>query len=101
MGPLASVVPLAFERLDAGDLGNVSRGQAANGGDQKSRRHGLAGLGSHPPEIGGRVILGRRDARLEADIAAQAEAVSDVIEVAQDLRLLWVALGPLPFLLQL
>src|SRR5580704_15942851 len=101
MGPLASVVPLAFERLEAGDLGDIGRGQAANGGDQKPRRDRLAGLSTHPPEIGGRVILRRCDAGLEADIATQVEVVSDVIEVAQDLRLLWVAFGPLPFLLQL
>ena len=44
---------------------------------------------------------GLGDPGLELDVAAQVEAVGDVIGVAQDLGLGGVALGPLPFLLQL
>src|SRR5260370_147209 len=101
MRPLAGVVPLPFERLEAWDLGHIGRGQAADGGNQKPRRHRLAGLGGHPPEISGSIILCPGDPRFEADVAVQVEAVGDVIEVAQNLRLPGVAFGPLPLSLQL
>ena len=42
-----------------------------------------------------------RHAGRELDVAAQVEAVGDVVDVAQDLGLRGVALGPLPLLLQL
>ena len=38
---------------------------------------------------------------VELDVAAQVEAVGDVVDVAQDLRLGGVALGPVPLLLEL
>src|SRR5712671_7912337 len=82
MRPLAGVVPLPFERLEAWDLGHIGRGQAADGGNQTPRRHRLAGLGGHPPEISGSIILCPGDPRFEADVAVQVEAVGDVIEVA-------------------
>ena len=47
------------------------------------------------------VEFGRDDIRVQLDVAAQVEAVGDVVRVAQDLGLAGVALGPLPFLLQL
>ena len=43
----------------------------------------------------------RLHARVELDVAAQVEAVGDVVGVAQDLGLGGVALAPLPLLLQL
>src|ERR1700746_2607192 len=98
MRPLAGVIPLALERLETRDLGNIGRGEAANGGNQKPCRHRLAGLNGHAPEVGGSVIFCPRDSRFESDVAAQVEAVSGVIEVAQDLWLLRVAFGPLPLL---
>src|ERR1700731_2048291 len=39
--------------------------------------------------------------RVELDVSPEVEAVSHVVDVAQDLRLRAVALGPMPFLLQL
>ena len=44
---------------------------------------------------------GLGDPGLEPDVAAQVEAVSDMVGVAQDLGLGGVALRPFPFLLQL
>src|SRR4030088_3086534 len=44
---------------------------------------------------------GLGDPGLEPDVAAQVEAVGDVVGIAQDLGLGGVALGPFPFLLQL
>ena len=40
--------------------------------------------------------MSRRDARLEADIALQAEPVGHVVEIAPDLGMPGIALGPLP-----
>src|SRR5207253_5109592 len=47
------------------------------------------------------VVSGAVDARLELDVAAQVEAIRNVIEVAEDLRLRCVPLRPLPLLLKL
>src|SRR5438477_11971012 len=41
------------------------------------------------------------DPGVELDVAPEVEAVSHMIDVAQDLRLRAIALGPMPFLLQL
>src|SRR5262249_40975224 len=41
------------------------------------------------------------DARLELDVAAQVEAVGDMVGVFQDLGLRRIALGPFPILLEL
>ena len=46
------------------------------------------------------VPVGGRHAGLELDVAAEVEAVGDVVEVAQDLRLLGVLAAPLPLLHQ-
>src|SRR3546814_5603617 len=46
------------------------------------------------------VVPRRRDARAEADVAAQVEPVRDMLEIAHDLRLSGIALGPGPLLLE-
>jgi hypothetical protein len=52
------------------------------------------------PAVRGAVERGRRDARVQLDVAPEVEAVGDVVQVAEDLRLRGVALGPLPVLLE-
>src|SRR3546814_3179565 len=46
------------------------------------------------------VVPRRRDARAEADVATQVEPVRDMLEIAHDLRLTGIALGPGPLLLE-
>ena len=58
-------------------------------------------LGAHAPAIGGLVVMRGDDAGVEADVALQVEPVGDMVEVAQDLRLAGIALGPFPLAHQL
>jgi hypothetical protein len=46
------------------------------------------------------LVIGRDHGGLQLDVRTQVEAVGDVVEVAQDLRLGGVPFGPLPLLLQ-
>ena len=107
MRPVAGVIGRPLELLEARDLRRVGRRQAAHGGDDEprgdaSRRAGGAGpLGLDLPDAGGLVERCPGDARLEAHVAAQVEAVGDMVCVAQQLGLGGVALRPFPFLLQL
>jgi hypothetical protein len=65
------------------------------------RRHPLAGTDFQNPAALGLVENGRMHWRIELNVAAQVEAVGDVVGVTQDLRLRRIALGPNPLLLQL
>ena len=53
------------------------------------------------PAVRRLVEVRRGHARLELNVAAEIEAVGDVLDVAQDLGLGGIALRPVPFLLQL
>ena len=44
--------------------------------------------------------MGGRNARFQLDVAAQIEAVGDVVQVRQNFRLRRIAFAPLPFLLE-
>ncbi len=61
----------------------------------------FTGLGLDGPGRRGVVEDGRSDARVQADVAAQVEAVGDVVEVPLELLLPGEHLGPLPLLLEL
>ena len=98
--PVAGVVAGAREGVEARELRRVGRGQAARGHDAVGCRHAGA-VARSPAPSGPGLVEGRRlHARVELDVAAQVEAVGDVVGVAQDLGLRGVALAPLPLLLQ-
>ena len=99
--PLPGVIPAPLEGVEARDVRNVGRRQAADRGDQELRRQRLARLGAHAPEIRRLIVVRGRHAGVEADVALQVEAVGDMVEVAQDLRRPGIALGPLPLPRQL
>ena len=101
MRPEAGVVPLALEVLQALEVGHPRRREIARRHDEVARADLLAAVGLDRPFAGLAVEQRRRDAGVELDVAAQVEAIGDVVDVVQDLRLGGVALGPLPFLLQL
>jgi hypothetical protein len=65
------------------------------------RYHPLAVTGLEHPTALGLVEDGRMHPCIKLDIAAHVEAVGDVVDVPQDLRLRRIALGPNPLLLQL
>ena len=101
MRPLAGVVPAALEVGQARDVGHAADRQAAGGGDDDARAHLVADVGAHRPQPRVLVPISLGDAGLETDVAQQVIALGRVADVGLDLALLGVALGPLPFLLQI
>ena len=99
--PLPGVVPLAGELIEARNVRNVRRRQATHRSDQELRDVVVPGFGGHVPAIAGLVVPGGNDAGVEVDVALQVEFVGHEVQVAQDLRLLRIALGPFPLLQQL
>ena len=91
MRPSTRVVRRPLEGLDAVEVGDVGRRQAAGGHHHKARPE-LATVCVQAPLAAGIVPVDLRDRRLEADVAAQVVAVGDVVGVAEDLGLAGVAL---------
>ncbi len=98
--PMASVIGLASEALDAWEIGQACGGQAAGGHDAVARGHLVAAIGADVPPMRRAVEPRRRHAGVEPDVASQVKAVGDVIGVAQDLRLRGKQLAPPPLLLE-
>ena len=101
MRPGAGVVPGAFETVQAVEGRAVDGREAPGGHDAVGGREPRTVLGGNPPASCRIVEDGFGDRRLELDVAAEVEAIRDVLQVAQDLRLPRVALGPPPLLLEL
>ena len=108
VGPAARVIGVAREIIQPLEVGGVGRREAARGHDEIFGRKGMApafafafALGLDLPTRGCLVVDGGLHPGVELDIPAQVEAVGDVLEVAQDLGLARVALGPFPLLLEL
>ena len=99
--PGAGVVPVALEGLQPLDPGDVARGYAADAGDEVPGGYPVAVVGLDLPQVGFFAEGGGRDAGVELDVATQVEAVGDVVEVGEDLRLLGVFAAPAPVLEQL
>ena len=80
-------------------------GSTARRGHRSRRRGTGPELGAVAGDDGPRprrlVVRGRRDLRAEADVAAEVEAVDDVVQVALGLRLFGEVLLPLPFVEEL
>jgi hypothetical protein len=95
------VVPLALEVLQARDGGAADAREVADGQDHEPRGDRAARLGGDLPGPLVLVPARARHLRPERDVAPQVEAVCDVPEVAQDLRLGGVALAPCPVAQQL
>ena len=72
----------------------------ARGHDDEACRIALAIAGRDAPALGPLVPVGGLDPRLELDVPEQIEALGNVVQIAQDLRLGRVALGPVPLLLE-
>ena len=101
MGPGAGVVPIAREAVQALEFRPVGGRETPGGHDAIGRGELRAVTGRNPPASGRLVETGLGDGRLEADVAAEVEAICHVLQIAKDLRLRGVALGPAPLLLQL
>ena len=100
MRPLAGVEPAALERRQALQVGQQRRRQPAAGHHQVARDDRLATLGGERPAVGLLVEDGAQNLAVEADVAAQVEAVGHMLQVAQDFTGRSVALAPAPLLLE-
>ena len=98
--PVPGVQRPAREGVRARELRLVGRGQAAHRRDHVGGRRRRAVLGGDRPPVGGLVVDGAGHLGVEGEVLAQVQAVGHVLEVAQDLRLLGVALLQRPLLLQ-
>ena len=101
VGPGAGVVPGAFEAVQAVEGRPVDGREAPGGHDAIGGGEPRAVLGGDAPAPRHLVEDRLGDRRLEADVTAEVEPVRHVLQIAQDLRLPWVALGPPPLLLEL
>jgi hypothetical protein len=101
MRPAGRVEGGAGERAETRDFRQLRRRQDTRGEDEEPRFDGLAAVGRHPPAARALVPPCPDDAGVELDVAAQPEAISDVVGVAQYLGLGGVALRPVPLLLEL
>src|SRR5713226_4432806 len=101
MRPQTGVIPLTPEVLQTGDVGLARRREIACCHDAVARGHGLACVCFDRPRVRLAVEDSLFDPGVEFNVAPEAEAVGDMIDVAQDLGLRAVALWPVPFLLQL
>ncbi len=79
----------------------MGRGQRAGDHDVERGRQPVVAIGLDRPTTGTVVVGHSGHSRAEPDVAPQVEAIGDVADVAQDLRLSRIALGPAPALLQL
>ena len=96
------VLVLPARRVEAGpgegrqtlEVGHRRRREGPDGGDEHVGLAGAAlGVGEPPAPCAG-IPRRRRDARVRPQVGADAEAVGAVLEVAEDLGLVGVRLGP-------
>ena len=95
------MVPLALEAIQTGNVRFARRRKVARRHDAVARSRNMALVGLYGPQICLAVEDGFFDPSVELDVAAQVEAVGDVVDVAQDFGLGAVTFGPMPFLLQI
>ena len=93
--------PAALEPLEPFELRHVGRRQRAHRGDQEACRDLVALVGVNHPQIALFVECTAGHPRAECDVALEVVALRHMLEVAQDLGLSGIALGPLPVLQQL
>ena len=101
MRPLPRMVALARKILDAGDIGEVGRRESTHRADQELSGCGNARAGRHRPSLGRLIVAGTLHPRLELDVATQMEAIGDVFDIIQNIRLLGLGLFPFPILHQI
>src|SRR5215467_12886986 len=101
MRPQARVVGLTLEGADPLDVRRSGRREIARGHDYIGGADGLAGIGLYRPATRRLIEDGGCNDRVELDVLANVEAVGHMLHVREDLALVAVALGPLPFLVEL
>ena len=99
--PSVGVHEGAAEAVAPGNVGDVALREEPERRHQVAARERLAGAHAHLPEL--TLLVEHRTCHfsVQLDVAAQVEAVDDVIEVLLNLGLLQVARGPVPLLQKL
>ena len=100
LGPQAGVIQRPLEAIAAGELRQAWQRQAAHCHDAKPCHRHLAAVGAYRPLVGRLIEARARDPGIEDNVAAQIEAVGDMVGIAEDFGLGRVALFPDPGLLQ-
>src|SRR5689334_3582064 len=95
------MVPISLEALQTRKARLPRRREIACRHNAEARSRGVASLSRDGPCICRPVEDRLFDASVELDVAPEVEAVGHMVDVTQDLRLRAIALGPMPFLLQL
>ena len=90
----------AREAVAPGNVGHVGLREEPERRHQVAAGECLAGARAHLPELALLVEHRARHFSVQLDVAAQVEAVDDVVEVLLDLGLLQIARGPVPLLQQ-
>src|SRR5207249_2914697 len=101
MGPQPGMIPFSLETLQTREAWRPRRRKIARRHDAKARGRSGAFVSLYRPCVGLAVEDRLFDPSVKLDVAPEVEAVSHMVDVPQDLRLRAVALGPMPFLLQL
>jgi hypothetical protein len=98
---MAGVIAAARERVEAGEFGNIRRGQTPGRHDAIACGELGTVAGADAPACGGLIQDGNVDPRVELDVAPEIEPIRNMVRITQDLRLRGVSLRPIPVLLQL
>src|SRR5437763_7114746 len=94
-------MPLPLKTLRTGEARRPGRRKSSCRHDAKWRGRGIAFVSLYHPCVCLAVEDRLFDPSVELDVSREVEPVSYMVDVAQDLRLRAVALGPMPSLLQL
>src|SRR5580700_3420982 len=94
------MIPFSLETLQTREARRPRRREIARRHDAKARSRGLGFVSLYRPCVCLAVEDRLSDPGVELDVAPEVEAVGHMVDVTQDLRLRPVALGPMPFLLQ-
>src|SRR6266478_7362370 len=95
------MIPLSLEALQTRKARRPRCRKIARRHDTEARGRGVTFVSLYRPCVCLAVEDRLFDPSVELDVAPEVEAVSHMVDVTQDLRLRAVALGPVPFLLQL
>ena len=87
MGPFAGVIDRPAEIFEALEARTVRCRQAADRHDTKLRAHLVTAVCLNAPALFNLVKSRRSHARVEHNVAAEIEAVGNVVGVGEDLRL--------------
>ena len=96
MRPLAGVIPVPLEAVQAGNVRDVGCRKATDCSNQIGCGKSFARFGLDVPAVCSFVIVRLGDTSVQKNIALQVKSVGDVMHVAHDFGLLWVALRPFP-----